>query len=163
MECTLNFQCSENCMSVIAHIFPKLLTPKDVLIKIHHRDCFWKHFRSELVNESQKLLKPPETYFFPTFSSFWAKLSFKKLFLISSEILGVLVNTLSVNYEYSRSNRGNLALQIEIKLSKKPQNFLLDFLFIFWILYYIANVLKKKMSVIGQIFLNLLTTKDVLI
>ena len=38
-----------------------------------------------------------------------------------SEILGLLVNTFIANYEYSRSNRENLPLQNQIKLSKKPQ------------------------------------------
>ena len=32
----------------------------------------------------------------------------------------ILINTLSANYEYSRSNRENLPLPIQIKLSKKP-------------------------------------------
>ena len=43
-----------------------------------------------------------------------------KFFLIRSEILGLLGNTLTANYGYSRSNRENLLLQIQIKLSKKP-------------------------------------------
>ena len=89
-----------------------------------NRDCFWKPFVSECVNESQKLLKSSEKYFSPTFSSFSAKLSLEKLFLIRSEILGMLLNTLIANYEYSRSNRENLPLQVQIKLSKKPLTFL---------------------------------------
>ena len=87
---------------------------------MHNRACFLKPFGSKRVNESQKLLKSAEKYFYPTFSSFWAKLSYKNLFLIRSEILGMLVNTLTANYEYSRSNRENLPLPIQIKLSKKP-------------------------------------------
>ena len=43
-----------------------------------------------------------------------------ELFLIRSETLGVLVNTLTANYEYSRSNRENLPLPIQMKVSKKP-------------------------------------------
>ena len=85
-----------------------------------NRACFLKPFGSERVNESQKLLKSEEKYFYPTFSSFWAQLSWKKLFLIIYEILGLLVNTLTANYEYSHSNRENLPLPIQIKLSKKP-------------------------------------------
>ena len=37
-----------------------------------------------------------------------------------SEILGLLVNTLTASYEYSRSNIENLPLPIQFKLSKKP-------------------------------------------
>ena len=119
-------------MSVIGEICLKLLTPKDVLISMHSRYCFWKTFGSERVNESQKLLKSIEKYFDPTFSSFWSKLSFKKLFFIRSEILKLLVNTLTANYEYSRSNRENLQLQIQIKLSIKPWSFLMYFFFSFY-------------------------------
>ena len=87
---------------------------------MHNRACFSKPFGSEPVNESQKFMKSVEKYFYRTFSSLWAKLSQKKLFLIISEILGLLHNTLTANYEYSRSNRENLQFPIQIKLSKKP-------------------------------------------
>ena len=87
---------------------------------MHNRACFWKPFGSEHVNESQKLLKSAEKYFYPTFSLFWAKLSQEKLFLIRSDISGLLVDTLTANYQYSRSNRENLPLPIQMKLSKKP-------------------------------------------
>ena len=70
-----------------------------------HSACFLKPFRTELVKESQKLLKSAEECFYPTFSSYWAKLSEEKLFLFRSEISGLLFNTLTANYEYSRSNR----------------------------------------------------------
>ena len=59
-------------------------------------------------NESQKLLKSAVKYFYPTFSSFWANLSLKKSFLVRSEILGLLLNRLTANYEYFCINRENL-------------------------------------------------------
>ena len=110
---------------------------------MHHKDCFWKTFGIERVNESQKLLNSAEKYFFPTFSSFWGKLSLEKLFLIRSEILALLVNTLNGNYEYSPSNRENLQLQIQIKLSQEPQTFLLYFLLIFWIYIKLPTFLNR--------------------
>ena len=88
---------------------------------MHNRACSWKLFGIEDVNESQKQLKSSEKDFYPTFSLFWAKLSEKNLFLIRSEILGLLVKTLTANYEYSRSNRENLPLRIQMQLSKKPK------------------------------------------
>ena len=86
---------------------------------MHNIACFWKPFCSERVNESQKLLKSAEKYFCPTFSSFLANLSPKKLFYIVSDILVLLLNMLTSNYKYSRSNRENLLLPIQIKVSKK--------------------------------------------
>ena len=47
----------------------------------------------------------------------------KKLYLIRSEILGLLVNTLTANYEYYRSNSENLTLPTQIKLSIKREIF----------------------------------------
>ena len=43
-----------------------------------------------------------------------------ELFLILCEILGLLDNTLIANLEYSRSNRENLPLAIQMKLFKTP-------------------------------------------
>ena len=68
-----------------------------------------------------------EKYFYPTFSSFWAKLGYKESILIRSDILGPLFNTLTANYEYSRTNRKNWPLPIQIKLSKKPSIFCCNF------------------------------------
>ena len=87
---------------------------------MHNSACYSKPFGSEPVNESQKFMKSVEKYFYRTFPSLWAKLSKKKLFLIISDILGLLHNTLTANYEYSRRNRENLQFPIQSKLSKKP-------------------------------------------
>ena len=57
------------------------------------------------------------------------------------------LNTLTANYEYSRSNRKNLPLPIQIKLSKKPYIFLLHFFFFFFCIfeiYIIFPMLWKK-------------------
>ena len=75
------------------------------------------------VDESQKLLKSAEKQFYTTFLSFWAKLSYNNSLLVRCEILGLLVNTLTTNYKYSRSNRENLPLPIQMQLSEKPKTF----------------------------------------
>ena len=131
MDPTLNCQYSEKNIGVKGQIFLKLLTPKYMLISMHNRDCFWKPFGSESVNESQKILLSAEKYFSPTFSLFWAKLSLKNLFLIRSEILGLLVSSLTLNLEYSRSNRENLPIQIQINWSENAILFGCIFLLIF--------------------------------
>ena len=150
-------------MRVICQIFLKFLTKKDVLFLIQNRDCFWKPFASERVNTSLKLLKSEEKYFYPTFSSFFTNLSLKKLFSIRSESLGLLVKTLTANYEYSPSNRENLLLQIQIKLSKKPQTCLTFFFFQFFESTLTCQCSGNNMSVLGLIFLKLFTPKNMLI
>ena len=86
----------------------------------------------------------------------------KKLFLIRSQILGLLVNTLTANYESSRSSRESLQLQIQIRLSKKPSIFSGLFpKFLESTLNFQCS--EIKMILIGQIFLKLLTPKNVLV
>ena len=77
---------------------------------MHNRACFWKAYCGERVKESQKLMQYAEKNFYPTLSSFWAELTYKRLFLIRSEILGLADNMLTANYEYSRIDRENLPL-----------------------------------------------------
>ena len=50
-------------------------------------------------------------------------MSEEKLFLIQSGILGLLINTLTANYQLSRSNRDDLPLPIQSKLPKKRKSF----------------------------------------
>ena len=56
-----------------------------------------ENFRKQ---QSQKLLKSAEEYFYSTFSLFRANQV--KSFLVTSEILGLLVNTLTAKYKYSQ-------------------------------------------------------------
>ena len=86
---------------------------------MHKRSCFWNPFGSERVNESLKLPKSSKKYFHPSFSSFLDKLSWKKLFLVRSEILGLLFKTYTANYKYSRRSTDNLPLPVEMQLSGK--------------------------------------------
>ena len=111
---------------------------------MHTRASFWTLFLSELVNEPQKAFKSAEKSFYPTFRWFWAKLCERKLFFIRSEILGLFDHRVTAKYEYFRSNRENLHLAIEIKLSEKPSNFLRNFSEIFWISIKFAIFSTKK-------------------
>ena len=129
---------------------------------MHSRAIFWKPFENESVNEFQKLLKSAENYFFPAFSSFWAKLSERKLYLIRCEILGLLDNTLTPNYEYSCSNKENLPLPIQIKFFNKQSISCCTFS-TFLVSTLNSQCFKTKMSVIRQILLKLLSPKDVII
>ena len=72
---------------------------------------------------------------------------------------------MTANYEYSRSNRENLPLPIQMQLSEKPKTFCQFFIA------FLESSLnfehfekeKKKVSLIAQVFLKLLTPKDMLI
>ena len=53
----------------------------------------------------------------------WDKLSWKKLLIVRSEILGQFVNTVIANDKYSRRNRENIPQKIQTQLSQKPRTF----------------------------------------
>ena len=80
---------------------------------MHNSYSFWKLFGSGGVKVSEKLLKSAENFVYPIFSLFGGNLSKKKSFLVRSEIFGLLNNTLTANYEYSRSKREDLPLSIK--------------------------------------------------
>ena len=63
--------------------------------------------------------------------------------LVLDEILGVLVNTLTANGKYLVQDCENLRLPFQMQLSQKRKSFL-NFLFHFWNLNQILNILKKK-------------------
>ena len=118
--------------------------------------CFRKPFGRERVNESLKLLQSAEKYFCPTFSSFLANLSWKKSFLFRTEILGLLVNTLTANYEYCRNKSDNLPLPVPIQLSVKLMTFSWFFIAFFESTLNFEHF-KQKISLIAQLFLKLYT------
>ena len=76
--------------------------------------------------------------------------------LVRSEILGLLVNTLTTNYEYSHSNTDNLPLPFQMQLFKTFSSFFIAFS---------ESALnfehfQKKKGFIAQVFPSLLTPKD---
>ena len=127
---------------------------------MHKRSSLWKPFDRERVNEFLKLLKSAEKYFYPTLKSFLANLSEKKSFISRSEILRLLLNRLTASYEYSPSNTDNLPLPVQMQLSGKLKIFSLFFVPFFESALNFEHF-EKKISRIAQVFLKLLTPKDV--
>ena len=50
-------------------------------------------------------------------------MSLRKFLLLTSEILGLLIKTLSADDKYPNLNRGNLKVPIEMQLSQKQKTF----------------------------------------
>ena len=127
---------------------------------MHERPSFWKHFSSERIDQSLKLLKSAEKYLYPTLSSFWANLSWKKSFWLRSEILGLLVNRLTANYEPSRSNTEIYDYHFKCN-HLKNQNIFAIFYCIFRI-FVKFGTFWKKMIFIAPVLPKLLSPQDVL-
>ena len=71
-----------------------------------------------------------------------------------------LFNTLAASYEYCRNSTDNLPLPVQTQLSEKLITFSWFFIAFFQSALNFAH-LEKKISLIAQVFLNLLTPKDV--
>ena len=77
---------------------------------------------------AETLLKPEWDYLYHNYWSLWRRLSWKKPLLVILKILGLSVNSLTVDDKYSLLNRDNLRQSIQMQLSQKEQIFLNFFL-----------------------------------
>ena len=96
-----NFEHFEKKISLIAYIFWKSCTAKDMVRKISKKPRFRIHFGSKHVKGSQILLKSVRGHFCHIFLSFWEKWSQKMSLSVISEILGLFLHTLTTDYKYS--------------------------------------------------------------
>ena len=82
------------------------------------------------------------------------------LFVISEILgLGLFLNTLTADHEYSLCNRENLSRSIQRQFSQKSKVFL-NFFLHFWNLHQILNFFLEKMTLIVHLFPKLWTAKD---
>ena len=89
-------------MSFITWIFPKLFTPRNMVIWIPESSYFSTPFESQCVHGHDALLRRPWQHCFQTFQLIWDTLSWKTSLLVRSEMLGLFGNTSSADHIYSR-------------------------------------------------------------
>ena len=105
-------------------------------------------------------MKSAERYFYPTFSSVLGNVGYKKLFWVRYGILGLLLNTSTANYEYSRNNTDNLSLLVQIQYCEKLKTFS-PFFIAFFNSALNFEYFEKKITLIAQVFVRLVTPEDV--
>ena len=138
-------------MIIIANVFPIIKTVKNFVRTLSKKGRFGARFESEHVNASQILAKSPWEHFDHVFSSFSGMLIWNMSPLVFSEMLGVLVNRLTADGKYPVQDIENLQLPIQMQLSEN-QKLCLKFLFHFWNLHQILNILKKRIIVTASVF-----------
>ena len=104
-------------MIVIANVFPKLQTVKNLFRTLFKRRRLRAYFDSQPVKASQILAKSPWEHYFYVYSSFGENLNLKMSPLVLPEILEVFVNTLSGDAKYPIQDCENLQLASEMQLS----------------------------------------------
>ena len=103
-------------MIVIANVFPKLQTVKDLFRPLSRKRHFRTPFDCQHVKEFPKLVKSSWEHFYHIFRSVWDTLIWKIFLLVICEILGVFVNTLTTDNKYNLRNCEKLRLPIQMQL-----------------------------------------------
>ena len=118
-------------MILIAEVFPKLWTPKN-MVRSMSKKCHLKgSFGKKHGKCAHTLLKCQGQQLYHIYWSLWKQLTCKKSLLGTCKISGLFPNTLSADSKYSLLNRENLMQPIEIQLSRKQKTFS-EFFFAFW-------------------------------
>ena len=101
---------------VIANVFSKLQTVKDLVRPLSKKRCFRTFFESQHVKSCQTLVKSALAHFYYIFSSFWRKMTREKSLLFKFEIVGLFVNTFTSDYKYPVPDSKNFQVAIQIQL-----------------------------------------------
>ena len=160
-------------MIVIANVFLKLETVKNLVRTLFKRRRLKARCDSQHVKASQRLVKSAWEQIYQVFPSFLGKLIWKMSPLVIGEILGVSVNTLTGDGKYPVQVSCSI-YHSQFKCNYiKNENYVLNFLFHFWNLHQILNflshfwnlhqilkVFKEKIIVIADVFSKLQTVKN---
>ena len=147
-------------MSLIVSVFPKLLTPKEVVTWTSKTPCFRRPFGNQRVHEFQTLSKSARHHYYLIVPWIWDKLSWKKCRLVRFEILELFVNTLTTDDKYSSRNIQNLTEHLQTTMSQKQKTFYRIFIHMSN-LEQVQTILSEKMSPTSLSIMILLMPKKV--
>ena len=110
-------------MTLIADVFPKLPTKKNLVRSMPKKSSFKGSFKKQHAKCAQTLLKYAWQNLIHIYWSLWRQLTFKKFLLVICKISRLFPNTLSADGKYSLLNRDNLTEPIQMQLSRKQKTF----------------------------------------
>ena len=146
---------------IIANVFEKLQTVKNLLRALSKKRRFRTRFESQHVKASQILAIYPWQHLYHVFSSYSLKLIWKMSPLVSGETLEVFLNILTAKGKYPVKIVRICNSQFKRNYLKN-EKLLLNFLFHFLSPHTILIILKEKMFVLGNVFAELQTVKNLL-
>ena len=124
LKAPLNFEhFQQKNITLIADVFPKLWTRKDLFRSISKESRFKGSFGKQHGKRAQTLLKFAWQDLYHIYWSLWTQLTLKKSLLVRRKISWLFRNTLSVDGKYSPLNRDNLTRLIQMQLSWKQKTF----------------------------------------
>ena len=161
MNVRSNFEHFETNMTLMANVFRKLQTAKDVAKQMSKKSLFRTPFKKRHGKRFQTLLKSSDQHLYYIHSSLRKQLSWKETLLVIYKDLGLFVNTLTADDKYSLLSRDNLTQKFLMKLPKKEKaTSRVSAAFLKSRLYFEYFPKKKKMTFIASAFPRLRTPKD---
>ena len=112
LKSTSNIEQFEKKMSLMADIFRKLQSAKNVVRKMSKKPRLRTPFDNQHAKGSRKLTKSAQKHFYHTFSWLWGS-RVRKCLSVIFEILGLFANTLTAYDKYSFRNSENSQQQIQ--------------------------------------------------
>ena len=110
-------------MTLIADVFPKLRTPKNVVRSMPKKSNFRGSFEKQHSKRDQTLLKFKRQQLYHIYWSISRQWTYKRSLLVISKILSLFTNRLSADGKYSLLNRDNLMQPIQMQLYRKQKTF----------------------------------------
>ena len=102
---------------VIANVFPKLQTVKDLVRPLSIKCSFRTSFDSQHSKVSQTVVKSASQHFYHVFPSLCGEMIWKISPLLKFEMIGVFLNTLTADEKYGVPDCENLRFPIQMQLS----------------------------------------------
>ena len=130
-------------MTLIADVFPKLRTPKNLVTSMSKKSPFKGPFGKQDRKHAKTLLKFAWQRLYHIYWSVSRQSTCKKSLLVTCKISRLFPHTLSADDKYSLLNRDNLTQSIQTQLSWKQKTFS-DFFLHFSNLALILNIFSKR-------------------
>ena len=110
-------------MTLIAEVFPKLQTPKNMVTSISKKSRFKGSFGKQDGKHARTLLKFAWQKLYHSYWSLWRQLTWKNSLVVICKISRLFRNTLSGEGKYSHFNRSNLTQPIQMQVSREQKTF----------------------------------------
>ena len=147
-------------MILIANVFRKLLTPKNVIRSMSKKSRLRRSFKKQHKKRCTNIVEIWAAASLPYLLINMKVIIYKKSLLVIWKIFRLFSNTLSAHGKYSLVNKDNLTRLIQMQLSPKQKNFS-SFSSTFLKSTLNFEFREKKMTLISEIFPKLPTSENV--
>ena len=148
-------------MTLIAHVFPKLRNPKNVVKQISPNSTFSGPLEKQHIKGDQALLKSQPHHPHHVYQSLWRQLTWKKSLLVICEVLRMFVNILTADDKCFLLNQDNLSQSMQMQFPRNKKTFS-QFLAAFFKCSLKFEQSFKKITLIANVFPKLRTLKNLL-